>query len=238
MKKHLLYLGLTIVITMFSCSTDKNYPQKYSRSEFSSGVVKMYTKTGEVTDAQVINQFSEEVRNFFLNVENAPEYVYSFDDDIDKYEDYNLEIIFSSETKGEISFKSNDSETNETIKFNLIKRDDYYVLSIQDTVVSSFYSENPRFKCVPEITNRTPIPMGGEIVSFLKPLYIKKTDDEIYLFIVSYMEKKYFNNELNGIAIEGVSNNMINMDYLEGLKYTNQGWVDSIAYKESFIIFK
>lgn len=238
MRSIFFFLAATLLFALSSCSEDDNYPQKFSRYEFSSGEVKMHTKTGVVTDAQVISQFTNGIRNYFLNSENLLDYVYSFNDDINQFENYDLELIFSSEIKGELSFKSKDAEAIEKIKFNLVKKDDYYIVSMQDTVVSSLYSENARFKCRPEMVKREPIPMGGEIVSYLRPLYIKKGKDEISVCIVSYMENSYFNNELVGIAISGPENNLINTDYLMGLMNTSEGRVDSIAYKESFIIFK
>jgi hypothetical protein len=98
------------------------------------------------------------------------------------------------------------------------------------------YTENSHLKCTPEIIERIPVP-GGRI-KYLRPLYIIKENDELHLCIVSYMENGYSNDVLTNISILGATNNLINESYLSGLKNNSDSRVDSIALKESFIIFK
>ena len=131
-----------------------------------------------------------------------------------------------------------DNNEYQTTEFKLIKKDDFYVVSLNEVVESYNYIENPRFKCTPEIIERVPLP-GGEIVKYRKPLYIKKNGDEILVCIVSYMEKSYFtDNSLRSVSIYGATNNMINEEYFNQIQGSNYNLIDSIAFKESFILFK
>ncbi len=223
---------------LLSCSDDKDFNKKYTRQEFVSGDIKMFTNSGEVTDETEIDKFTEGIRNSFLTNPLDQKEVYSFDDDIDVYDNYNIELMFYSENSGEVKMKSDETGEEELIKFNLKEQDDYSIISLQDTIETYFLDENERYKCVPEIISRKPLPMSMEIVTYLRPIYVKKIDDEIRIYIVSYMENKYSNNELWGQDISGATNNMISEDYLNNLKNMSEHWTDTIAYKESYIVFK
>ena len=236
MRRIQLFLTISLVLTAISCSDKDDYPRKFTRYEFFSGEVKMFTRDGEVTNNQEIDKFTERVRVYSLSSSNPPDYVYSFDDDIDIMEDYEIEIIFSSNTEGIISIISND---NHTVNFNLIKKDDFYVISMRDTVEAFNYIENPIYKFSPEIVKRTPIPLAGELVRYLKPIYIKKNNDEILICIVSYMERSYYSdNQFRSQSISGPVNNMITNDYLLFIQNPSYNLIDTLAFKESYIIFK
>ena len=232
-KIQLLIAALLLVLC--SCTKD-NFPKKFTQHEFLNGKVKLFTKTGEVTNNNEIVKFTERIRNYFLNSWNAPNYVYSFDDDKDLMDTYNIEITLTDEANGIIRILSDNPNENQNINFDLIKKDNYYLISMKDTIATHFYTENSHLKCTPEIIERIPVP-GGE-VKYLRPLYIIKETDELLLCIVSYMENGYSNDELKNISIVGAKNNMINEYYLLNLKNTSESWVDSIAFKESYIIFK
>ena len=53
------------------------------------------------------------------------------------------------------------------------------------------------------------------------------------------MEKSYFtDNSLRSVSIYGATNNMINEEYFNQIQGSNYNLIDSIAFKESFILFK
>lgn len=235
--KKINFLLLTGLFFMISCTKDNNYPKKFTRFDFQNGEVRLVAKSGEITNNEEIIKFVESVRSFVISNENGTGYVYSFEDDMNFMEENDIEIVFTSETKGTIKMKSDNNEY-QTTEFKLIKKDDFYVVSLNEVVESYNYIENPRFKCTPEIIERVPLP-GGEIVKYRKPLYIKKNGDEILVCIVSYMEKSYFtDNSLRSVSIYGATNNMINEEYFNQIQGSNYNLIDSIAFKESFILFK
>jgi hypothetical protein len=83
------------------------------------------------------------------------------------------------------------------------------------------------------------LPAGQELVKYRKPLYIKKNGDEILFCIVSYMENSYFSdNTLRSVSICGATNNMINAEYFNIIQSSNYNPIDSLAFKESYILFK
>jgi len=236
MRRIQLLLAISLVLTAISCSKKDDYPRKYTKYEFISGEVKMFTKAGKVTNRQVIDKFVERVRNFALNSSNPPAYVYSFDDASFMMHHYNIEITLTSDTEGIITIISNDYQP---INFNLIKKDDYYLISMSDTVVDYNYVENPRYKCSPEIVERIPRPMFLDIVKYLRPIYIKKNDDEILVCIVSYMERSYsLDNQFYSQTISAPINNMITNDYLLFMQNPSYNLIDTLAFKESYIVFK
>jgi hypothetical protein len=231
-----LVLFMALVLTAFSCSKKDEYPRKYVRSEFLNGEVKMFTKGGKVADKQEIDEFVERVKKFALNSSNPPANVYSFDDASFMMHHYNIEITLTSDTEGIISIISNDYQP---VNFNLIKKDDYYLISMSDTVVDYNYVENPKYKCSPEIVERIPLPMALDIVKYLMPIYIKVDDDEILICVVSYMERNYsIENNLIGQTISWPINNMINNDYLMFIQNPSYNLIDTLAFKESYIVFK
>ncbi len=231
-------LLITGFFLLISCTKDNNYPKKFIRNEFQNGEVRLVTKSGEVNNSEEINKFTERVRNFIINSGNGSDYVYSFEDDVNFMDDNEIEIVFTSETKGTIRMKSENNNEYQTTDFNLVKKGDYYVVSLNEVVESYYYIENPRLKCRPEIIERVPF-SGGEIVKYRKPLYIKKNGDEILVCIVSYMENSYFSdNTLRSVSISGATNNMINEDYFTLIQSSNYNPIDSIAFKESYIRFK
>jgi hypothetical protein len=236
MRRIHLILAASLILTTISCSKKTDYPRTYTLYEFSSGEVKMFTKTGEVYNNQEINKFTERVRGYYLNSPNPPDYVYSFDDDKDIMEDYDIEITFSSINGGTISVISPD---NQTINFSLAEREGFCVISMQDTIEAYNYTENPRYECSPEIVERITIPMAGELVRYLKPLYIMKNNDEILICIVSYMERSYYpDNQFRSQSISGPANNMINNDYLLFIQNPSYNLTDTLAVKESYMVFK
>lgn len=238
MKKinFLLIIGLFLLI---SCTKDNNYPKKYIRAEFQSGEVRLVTKNGEVKNREEINKFTEKIRNYFLNRENASDYVYSFEDDVNFMTGSEIEIVFTSETKGTIREKSDNHNEYLTTNFNLIRKGDYYIVSLDEVIEHYYYLENPRYKCIPEIIERIPLPLAGEIVKYRKPLYIKKNGDEILVSIVSYMERSYYSDSsFRSISINGAINNLISEDYFNLIQSSNYNPIDSIAFKESYIRFR
>jgi len=81
--------------------------------------------------------------------------------------------------------------------------------------------------------------MALDIVKYLIPIYIKKTDDEILICIVSYMERSYSSDyQLWSQDISSPINNMITDDYLLFMQNPSYNLIDTLAFKESYIVFK
>lgn len=235
MRRIKLLLLIAMVLTAISCSKKVEYPRKYTQSEFINGEVKMFTKAGKVTNSQEIDKFVERVRNHHM-ISNPPAYADAFDDASFMMHLFNIEITLTSDTEGIISEISNDYQP---INFNLIKKDGYYLINMSDTIVDYNYFENPKYKCRPEIIERIPRPMFLDIVKYLIPIYIKKTDDEILIPIVSYMERSYsIENNLIGQTISSPINNLITNDYLLFIQNPSYNLTDTLAFKESYIVFK
>lgn len=229
----LLFIGL--VLTAISCSKKDEYPRKYTQSEFLNGEVKMFTKTGKVSNSQEIEKFVERARNL-RNSTNPPAYSDAFDDASYMMHHYNIEITLTSDTEGIITIISNDYQP---INFNLTKKDDYYLISMIDTIVDYNYVKNPKYKCSPEIVERIPRPMFLDIVKYLRPIYIKKNSDEILVSIVSYIERSYrFNDPFFDQEISSPINNLIDNDYLLLIQSPSYNSTDTLAFKESYIVFK
>ena len=99
--------------------------------------------------------------------------------------------------------------------------------------------DNPCYKCSPEIIERKALPMVKELIRYRKPLYIKKSGDEILVGIVSYMEKISLSDQtLFKQTVSGAVNNLINEKYLNSIQSSEYNLMDSIAFKESYIRFK
>lgn len=231
---------ICIVLTIASCEKSADYPKRLMRSEFISGDLKMFTKEGEVTDQQLINDFIKRYRNILSsNYPNSTQKVYSFEDDIDQYDHYNYEFIFHSATNGQIVTIMDDKESYE---FDLITKNGYINLSINDTITSLVSNTgNSIYKCLPEIISEVLLSRttGYDAVQqYLRPLFAKKIANEIHLVLVSYLETKHYNDELKSIHLKGAINNMINLDYVTNYKKLNSNWRDTLVYKESYIIFK
>lgn len=239
--KQLLSLLFIFIIVFISCSKENDYPKKFTRKEFISGDIKMFTNSGQVLNEHEILEFAERVRSFFLgNSFLAPDYVYSFEDDINVYDAHDVEFILFSDSKGEVVIKSNDTQQERTLRFTVKRQSDYSIISAQDTITSYINEENPIFKCTPEIVFRRPLPATSgytEEVKFLRPFYVKIKGDEIHLCITSYMNNQYYNNQFRSISILGARNNLINEEYLQSLQSPSYNLIDTIAYKESYIVF-
>lgn len=234
MKKISLFSAAMLMI-IAACTNDK-FPREYSRGEFVEGDVRLFTETGESTDIDEIADFEKRVREFFMRKSTPPAYVYSFQDDINFMSEGEMEIVFDSETSGLIRVRPDEMSEYEITGFDLTTKDDFYIISLHDTVETNSYILNPYLKCTPEIIDQSPVP--GGLTRYLKPLYVKKEDDRVLVCIVSYMRVGYLNEDLQEISILGANNNLINEGHLPEHVNAQAGWSDSIAYKESFIVFK
>lgn len=238
MKRSIYLTGLSLFLAFCSCVKDPDENRIYRRAEFVEGEVRLFVKSGEVKDKQVIAKFAEGVRSFFLDAANPPAYVYAFADDEQQFEAYDLELRFASASTGVLRYNAKDGGKPEEWKFKLEKRAGYDVISMLDTLHTFYFSENPRYQCSPVVLKREPLPMAGEMVTYLRPLYVKKSKDSVALCLVSYMEKRYYQDELSLVHISGVTNNLINPSYLSGLGNTPILVADTFAYKESYILFR
>lgn len=235
MKNTLNYLLLAVTTLLFSCENDSFSPRKYTKYAFIPGEVRMFTRNGEITDKETIKKFENRVRNVFLNSIYSDNKVFSFNDDSKSYDEYDFELFFKQETSGIVTYK--DDQNEKTVKFNLHSNSGYQTIYLQDTVTNIYYKEDPMFLCKPDIIKTIPI-FGGDIVKYLRPIYVKRMNDGYAICLVSYMTTSYSNNEMRSIEINGVSNNLLSNDYLNSLKKQPSYIADTIAFKESYILFK
>lgn len=230
-----LFVGLIFLI---SCTKDNDYPKKYTRVDFISGDVRLFTNAGEVTDKEQIVKFVNGVKRYAIARGVSENIVNSFDVDLNFMSNDDIEILFTSATKGVFRTKYNADNEYESIEFNLIDKEGYSLLSL-NKVVRNIYEQDPIFKCSPEFIGYGPLPGGLGISEFKYPFYIKKNGDEILFCITSFMEKcNNSNNTLRKMRICGATNNLINEEYLNELQSPSRYVIDSVAFKESYIRFK
>lgn len=223
--------------TLFSCSRGDDYPLKYTRQEFVGGEIKMFTSYGEVTDEQIINGFISRIRAFHTGGPGFGEDPYSFDDDVEIFDDFNIEIVFFSDEKGKVTDMSGSGAGTTPVEFIVRKSGDDINLSLRDTLSSYWYGENPVYSMNPEIVSRVDIPMMGELVSYLRPLYARKQNKEIHVWVVSYMYSSKMSGDIVLLSIIAAANNKISSDYLAGLTKPGRSTIDTIVYKQSHIVF-
>ena len=244
MKNILTYLTLIFFVSIIvSCDKDNEYPKSLTRQVFVEGDFKMFTKNGEVTDQALIQDFVKRYRDSLSKHNlNTNHEIYSFDDDVKLFDQYNCEFVFNSENNGEIIIKTK-GEFNESLKFTLRRHNDYINLSTSDTIMSfsSGYESISIYKCTPEIikVDNVPSSLGyDKITTHFIPIYAKEVNSEIHLVVVSYLEVIGYKDRINSINLRGAINNMINPNYIENFKKLYEEWSDTLVYKESYITFK
>jgi hypothetical protein len=208
-----------------SCSKDENTSRKLTRTEFREGKIRVFTSSGEVADNGAIDRF----------VSTFPK-SYSFKEDITVLESFDFEIELLSNNEGRLNPK-----IGKPVGFTIQRKDGVAYFILQDTVKTPCYTVDERFKCQPVILKREPISLStgySEFVTFLRTLYGREVNGEVHLSIISVMEKKYFDGVLKAYSFDGTQNNMTSESYLDKIKSLAKGWTDTIAYKESHIIFK
>lgn len=233
----LFFLISFIFLASCSDSVDEGFPKKYTQQAYVGGEIKMFTQNGEVTDKSVIEKFTKGIQESYLDI------------DQEVYDNFDVDIIFNSENNGVVVIPSDDIEEEKSLEFSLKEMDDYYNICMNDTIVSAFSSsykeEYSRYKCFPEYIDTTYYLMGRGIdiiYTHLRPLYVKKSRDEIRVCFVSFKEVKYINGEFSRMRSRGPINNLINEEYLLSIQNLYEGWpveyTDTIAYKESYIVFR
>ena len=233
--------ALIIFLAFISCEKDDNYPKKFVRHHFVEGKLRMFTREGEVKNTELINKYIKRYRNKLSGTDlNDESKFYSFEDDVNLYENYNFELFFSSSTHGNITHIT--KKGNKTVNFNLISGDGYINLSMRDTLFCLENSDKiPIYKCSPEIINKkllSPITGFDFEKTYFRPLYANQVNNEIQIFLVSYLKTKHFNKNLRQINLQQAVNNKINPDYISNFNSLFSEWRDTIVYKESYIVFK
>jgi len=243
MKKVLNYLIILFFVSIIvSCKKDNEYPKSLKRQVFVEGVFKMFTKNGEVTDQALIQDFVKRYRDSLSKHNlNTNHEIYSFDDDVKLFDQYNCEFVFFTDNNGEVIVKSDDA-FNKSYKFNLRRHKDYINISLLDTITSlSTFSGTPIYKCTPEIIYEQYLPPATGFymrTTYFRPIYAKEVNSEIHINIVSYLEVKHYQDEIKSINLRSAVNNIINPDYIENFKKLHEEWSDTLVYKESYITFK
>lgn len=224
-----------------SCNRGNDYPVKYTRQEFTGGEVIMHTSSGVVNDQVKKEQLIARIRGFYAGMPGQTGEPYSFDDDGEIYGSFDMEITMLSDTRGEIRSKQPGSATDDVIRFNLVPDGDFLRFDLHDTISTTRYGEDPVFRGKPLIVARIPVPMGDEIVKYLRPVYARKFKDRLELGVISYMFITYHNTDpgtFTTLGLTAAMNNFISDDYLDALTATGRTTTDTIVYKQSHIVFR
>lgn len=232
-------LSLTGVIA--SCNRGNDYPIKYTRQEFTGGDIIMQTSSGVVNDQVKKEQFIARIRGFYAGMPGQTGEPYSFDDDDEILGSFDMEITMLSDTRGEIRSRQPGSAADDVIMFNLTREGDFMRFDLHDTIATTHYGENPALRGKPLIVARIPVPMGDEIVKYLRPVFARKYKDRLELGVISYMFITYHNTDLYTFSTLGIIpaiNNFISDDYLSALTAPGRSTTDTIVYKQSHIVFR
>ncbi|NJM16360.1 MAG: hypothetical protein HC896_14165 [Bacteroidales bacterium] len=215
----LLIFTLLFLLSL-SCEKEKDFPKIYVFSSFNPGDIKGYTNSGDISDKEKINKFIKD------NIE------YFWDNDFQS-NDWRVEIQIISDSKALIS----DSDT--TIYYNLIRKDEILYFQFTDTVISYGSLTNERLKYSPLYINTIPVPIGigQQMTAYIPCFYMIESNGYLLVPFVSYIENIYGNTgEL--ISTQGIGNynNEFNHSYLS--KVQNIGnLIDTIVYQDNSIIF-
>lgn len=244
MKHTVNFILLVLFSLLFVCCGDDDDSYVYKKSHFVSGKVRMFTQNGEVKDELIIQKYTNRTREFFLNKDYSSGDVYSFDDDIKVFDDYDAEFIFDAPNNGIVVGRIGNYAPV-SLGFTMKQKDGYSTISLNDTL-NTYMSHNADYntliyKCRPYYIDKVSVMTSSgytDRVTYLRPLYIKKTKGEIRLYFTSFMQSSYYGSQRIRTYISGPTNNMINEEYLKKLRDVNENGTDTIAYKESYIVFR
>ncbi|HEY4788324.1 MAG TPA: hypothetical protein VIH57_19860 [Bacteroidales bacterium] len=207
-----------IMLLMSTCEKGNDFPKKYVFDSYNIGVLKAYTKTGEITDTPTINDFIAEKKNFFwqsdLQINN-----------------WHFEIEIISDTLAKIT----DADTS--IYYNLIRKNGIVYFQDKNRM---WNSDGPltdeRLKYSPLYIRFSPYTNGGYL--FIPCYYIIETSGELHMPFASYFEKIYGSTgNLISYQAKGNYNNVFNTTYLS--KVQNSGdLIDTIVYQDNTVILK
>ena len=213
-----ILICLILAIMIISCEKDNEYPKKFIFDSYSTGQIKAFTKTGELTDLNIINKFIKGYEDYFWQPEHTTD-------------GWNIEIELISESKAKIT------DPDSTIYFDLIRKNEILYFQFKDTMVSFGSLVNERLKFSPLYMVSYPRVTGIPDI-YIPCYYIVEGDENIYFPIVSYLEKTYSNNGelLSGQGI-GNLNNEFNTNHLIEMQ-TTLNLIDTITYQNNKIVFK
>lgn len=224
-----------------SCDRGNDYPVKYTRQEFADGDIVMHTSSGVVTDEVMKSLFIAKIRGFMAGMPGQTGEPYSFDDDEEIFDSFDMEIIMLSDTRGEVRSRQPGAADDDIIRFDLSLDGDFMRFDLHDTIATTLYGEDPVFRGKPLVVARIPQPMGNEIVKYLRPVYARKVQDRMELGVISYMFITYHNTDLYTFSTLGIIpaiNNFISDDYLNSLTAPGRNTTDTIVIKQSHIVFR
>lgn len=237
MKHKFAFFSLVLFsIILVGCGDDDDDSNVYKQDRFISGEVRMFTQSGEVKDKKVIKDFTERLRNFF-NSDRA----YSFDDDINVYDEFNAELIFDSRNNGILVGELYDDLEIESLEFSIKDNDGYSTISLNDTIEGPISNMNTKYKCDIDFLKKIAVPRSTGFrywVSYLHPLFVKRVKGEIRFCFLSYMQKRCRNNEMVHASIASPINNLMDEEYLLDLKNVSDNVTDTIVFKESYVVFR
>ena len=240
MKKLFFCSAIVALATLlFSCSKDDRYPQTFVKDSFVIGEVKMFTAAGEVTDKAKIARFVKSSGNCVVGSGMIENQIPPFIQEEQMYKDASYEIVFHSDTKGEVVTRNDDGKTF-AHPFELLARNGYSIINMKDTVgqMNDLTIKVPKLLCTPVVISRE-VSGTKEFITCYYPIFVKTYPDRIEVVVMSYMESTCpagSNSRIVNLYLG--SNNLFNREYLEYVKQPNLYKNDTIAFKESSIVFR
>lgn len=223
-KKSLRFLVFAwIILLMSTCAIDSDipksdYPKKYVFDSYCKGAIKAYTKSGEITDTLMINDFIAEKKDFFWHS--------TF-----QFGDCQMEIEIINDTTAKIS-------DGDTIYCDLIRKNGIvYFQSKNGMKIYQGSLTDERFKYSPLYIRDFPVTIGGGFL-FIPCDFIIESNGELHMPYVSYLEKIYGSTgDFLSSEARGNFQNVFNTNYLS--KVQNCGsLIDTIVYQDNRVIFK
>jgi len=218
----LRFLIIAWMILMFSsCEKEKDFPRKYVFDSIHPGMIEGYTKTGKITDEAKISDFIKGQSQYFWPSDDQPTA-------------WHFEIEILSDSKAKIS------DSDETVFYDVIRKNGIMYLQSRDTLMSFMDITNERLKYTPLYMKKhlLPIAAGGQVYEYIPCFYIIESKGGLHIPFVSYVEKLYgsMGEFFSGQGI-GNHNNEFNPAYLN--KVQNSGnLIDTIVYQDNRIVFK
>ncbi len=225
MKIRLLKATILILLvsSIISCEKDNEDPREYKHHSIDSGIIRMFTKAGEISDQKVIGKF---IKSFNDNYQcfNFPH------NDTGYYKTFEINFNIISKGKAQVIYNQ-----NKIIDAKVSYKNGIVYIAENDTILIPWgLSKSAHLKCMPEIINKSDISLlaGGVTSKILKTRYAILKNNELHIPIISFIEKKYANDKLvwqrHGMNYQ----NVFDLDYLKSNEFS-----DTIVIEERKIIY-
>jgi len=223
LKLPMLLILVSLIVSCNKSNDDENC-REYKYHSIDNGLIRMFTKTGEVNDQLVINKF---IKSFNDNYQGS-----TFPhNDTEYYKTFEVNFNIISKTKAQVIY--NQSKIVDA-KINYI--DGVAYIAENDTLqIPGKLYKCGQLKCMPEVISEIIIPfsVGGVITKILRTNYVIFENNELHIPIISFIEKKYSDNKLIWKSHGMNYQNIFDQNYLKSKEFS-----DTIVIEERNIIYK